>query len=182
MISLRSGVTKKLLNYFFINPDGSLYVNELARKLVLDKRNLVKKIRELEKEGILESQIRGNLRLYSINKDYALYNEFRRIVIKTTGFEDRLRKIIKDTKNAKEAYLYGSYASNKMDAHSDIDLLVVGSHNIISLQRKLSAIQREIDREINTVNMDEREFKKRILNKDPFIRSVLNKKHIKIAL
>ena len=83
MISLRSEITKKLLNYFFLNPHESLYVNELVKKLHLDKRNLVKKIKELEKEGVLKSQTRGNLRLYSVNQDYPLYDEYRKIVIKT---------------------------------------------------------------------------------------------------
>lgn len=95
MISLKSIVTKKLLNYFFINPRENLYVNEIARKLQLDKRNLVKKIQELEKEGILKNQIRGNLKFYSINQNYPLYNEYRQIVIKTLGFEENLREILK---------------------------------------------------------------------------------------
>ena len=92
MISLRSEITRKLLNYFFLNPKESLYVNELSRNLALDKRNLVKKIKELEREGILKSQDRGNLKLYSINRDYPLYDEYRRIVIKTIGFEENLRR------------------------------------------------------------------------------------------
>jgi len=50
MISLKSKITRKLLNYFFLNPKESLYVNELSRNLALDKRNLVKKIKELETE------------------------------------------------------------------------------------------------------------------------------------
>lgn len=92
MISLKSEITKKLLNYFFINPQENLYVNELLRKFSLDKRNLVKKLRELEKEGILKSQIRGNLKLYSINKSYPLYKEYEKIVLKTVGLEDRMKK------------------------------------------------------------------------------------------
>ena len=52
MISLKSKVTKKILNYFFINPHENLYVNEISRKLQLDKRNLVKKIKELESKVI----------------------------------------------------------------------------------------------------------------------------------
>jgi predicted transcriptional regulator with HTH domain len=43
MISLRSQVTRKILNLFFLNPHETLYVNELSRRLGLDKRNLVKK-------------------------------------------------------------------------------------------------------------------------------------------
>jgi len=53
MISLRSKITQKVLNFYFLNPHESLYVNELSRRFALDKRNLVKKLRELELAGLL---------------------------------------------------------------------------------------------------------------------------------
>ena len=180
MISLKSEITKKILNYFFINPQESLYVNELSRNLDLDKRNLVKKLKELEREGILKSQIKGNLKLCSINKNYPLYKEYEKIILKTVGLGSQLNEVIKGIAGIKEAYIYGSYAKNKMDVYSDIDLLVVGDHDIISLQRRLNKFQKEIDREINVVNMDQREFKKRVKKRDPFILEILHKKHIKI--
>jgi len=182
MISLKSEITRKLLNYFFLNPKESLYVNELSRNLALDKRNLVKKIKELETEGILKSQSRGNLKFYSVNRNYPLYNEYRKIVLKTIGFETGLKNALKDVKAIKEAYIYGSYAKNKMDTHSDIDLLIVGGHDIISLQKKLNKLQKEINREINVVNIDEKEFKRKIKKGDPFITGILKNKHIKINL
>jgi len=85
MISLRSEITKALLNYFFINPAGRVYVNELSRNLEIDKRNLVRKLKELEKEGILQSESRGNLKLYSINRNYPLYREYRKILLVASG-------------------------------------------------------------------------------------------------
>lgn len=182
MISLKSEITKKLLNYFFLNPEEILYVNELSRNLVLDKRNLVKKIKELETEGLLKSKTRGNLKLYSINRDYPLYNEYRQIVIKTIGFEENLKNALKKVEGIKDAYIYGSYAKDNMDAHSDIDLLVVGNHSIASLQKNLNELQKEINREINIVNMDENEFKRKIKNKDSFITGILKNKHIRINL
>lgn len=180
MISLRSSITKKVLNYFFINPDESLYVNELSRKLRLDKRNLVKKIKELEEEGVLKSQSRGNLKLYSINKDYPLYNEYQKIIMKTEGVEGRLKSILGSINGIKEAYIYGSYAAGRLGFHSDIDLLVIGCHSIVSLQREINKFQKEIDREINIVNIDEAEFKKKIKNKNPFIQGILNRKKIRL--
>jgi len=180
MISLKSELTKALLNYFFINPHEELYINELSRKLDLDKRNLVKKLKELEKDGILKSQTRGNLKLYSINESYPLYEEFKKIILKTIGVEDKLRRILKEIDGIRDAYIYGSYAKNKMDIHSDIDLLIIGDHEVMLLQRKLNNLQKKIDREINSVNMDEREYKKRIRTEDPFILEVLKEKHIKI--
>lgn len=180
MISLKSKITAKLLNYLFINPEEKLYVNELVSKLGVDKRNLAKKLKELEKEGILNSQIRGNLKFYSINKNYPLYTEYKRIIIKTMGLEEALRKILKETKGVKESYIYGSYAKDTMEVHSDIDLLVVGRHNVISLQKKLNKLQKNIDREINVINMDEQELKKRVKSKNPFILGILKGKHIRI--
>lgn len=180
MISLRSEITKKILNYFFINPHESLYVNELSRKLNLDKRNLVRKIRDLEKEGILAHQSRGNLKLYTINKGYPLYEEYRKIIMTTVGLESRLRSALKGMKGIKTAYIYGSYAKDSMNADSDIDLLVVGDESSIAVLRHIKGLQKEVGREINLMNMDEAEFKKRIKNKDPFILDLQNKKHIRI--
>jgi len=180
MISLRSEITRKILNYFFINPHESLYVNELSRKLDLDKRNLVKKIRDLEKEGILVHQSRGNLKLYTINKRYPLYDEYKKIIMTTIGFEGRLRSALRGMKGIKGAYIYGSYAKDKMDVHSDIDLLVVGNESSIVVLRRIKGLQKEIEREINVMNMDEAEFRRRIKNKDPFILDVQSKKHIRI--
>lgn len=180
MISLKSEITQQVLNYFFMNPQESLYVNELARKLSLDKRNLVKKIRELETEGVLLSQPRGNLKLYSINRRFPLYKEYKNIILKTVGFEKKLKDILEETAGVEKAYIYGSYAQEKMDVHSDIDLLVIGNHSIILLQRKISNLQKELDREINVVNMSASEFKKKRKNKDPFLLDILKKKHIEI--
>ena len=180
MLSLKSGITKELLNYFFINPQESLYVNELSRKLNLDKRNLVKKLRELEKEGILKSQAKGNLKLYSINTAYPLYREYGKIILKTVGFEGKLKGLLENTPGVSGAYLYGSYAKDKMNVNSDIDLLVVGGHNILTLQRQLNRLQKDIDREINAVNMHDREFKRKVKDNDPFILGILAGRYIKL--
>jgi predicted nucleotidyltransferase len=180
MISFRSEVTKKILNYFFINPHENLYVNELSRKLHLDKRNLVKKIRELEKKGLLLHQSRGNLKLYAINKKYPLYNEYRKIIMTTVGFQGRLKNTLEGMRGIAKAYIYGSYAKGAMDSDSDIDLLIVGSGPVLALHKQLNKIQRDIGREINVTNMDESEFKKRIKAKDPFLNGVIKQKHVRI--
>ncbi len=180
MISLKSQVTRKLLGFFVLNPQETLYVNELSRKLALDKRNLVKKLHELEKDGILRSEKRGNMRLYGVDPGYPLYEEFRRIVLKTVGVEEQLRQIMTETPGISEAHIYGSYAQDAMSAHSDLDLLVVGDHEIKAFQRKINLLQREIGREINSVNISEGEFRKRIEMKDPFFVGVLRGKTIRL--
>ena len=68
-----------------------------------------------------------------------------------------------------------------MEAHSDIDLLVIGEHSVIALQKKISQLQRELDREINVVNMDEKESLRRRKNKDPFITNIFKMKTIELT-
>ena len=181
MISLRSQVTRKILNLFFLNPHETLYVNELSRKLGLDKRNLVKKLHELDHIGILKSEKRGNLRLYGVNPEFPLYQEYRKIVLKTIGVEEKLKQIMRETPGVKEAYIYGSYAQDAMSAHSDLDLLIVGNHEIKSLQKKIILLQREINREVNSVNMSEDEFRKRVDMKDAFLSGIFQGKTIRLA-
>lgn len=180
MISLKSKITKELLGYFFLNPDASHYVNELERIFKADKRNLVKKLKELEVEGLMVSGQRGNLKLYSINRKFSLYEEYRKIVLKTVGLEGRLKAAIGRVKGVKSALIFGSYAKDRLAAHSDIDLLVIGGHSAIDLQRHIGEIQRESGREINAVNMDESEYKKRLAKKDPFLMDIKRNKHINI--
>jgi len=172
MISLRSAVSMKLLGYFFMNPERSHYVNELARILELDKRNLVKKLKELEAEGILNSSFQGNLKFYSLNRKFRFYKEYRNIVLATAGLENRLGEIIRSVPGAKKAFLFGSFAARKQKDHSDIDLLVVGHYDLLELQRKIIPLQNETGREVNIVNMDEEEFQKRRTNRDPFLERV----------
>lgn len=180
MILFRSEIAQKVLGYFFLNPQEQLYTNEIAKNLDLDKRNLVKKLKEFEKDGLLRKTARGNMQLYSINDKYPLYNEYRKIILATVGVESSLRKIVAGFPGISEAYIYGSYARNAMDAHSDIDLLVVGSHSVLALQRKLTTLQKTLGREINAVNMDAKEFEVRKRKSEPFITAILTGKNVRL--
>ena len=83
----KSSISQTLLRHFFAHPEAQLYINEIAKTLNLDKRNLVKKLKEFETAGLFKKQTRGNLKLYSINPQYPLYNEYRRIVLAAVGVQ-----------------------------------------------------------------------------------------------
>jgi len=172
MISFRSEITRKVLGYFFINESKSLYVNEMARQFGLNRGNLIRKLRQLEKHDILISEFRGNQKHYSLNRKHPLYKEYRSIVLKTVGFEAKARDLFGQVEGIKAAYIFGSYVKDGMDSASDIDLLVVGSHDTIELQRRIGILQNELDREINAVSMSDREFREK-KSEDPFVKRIL---------
>lgn len=179
MISFKSKITVKLLDYFFINPEAERYVNELAVLLKLDPKNLYRKLEELEKEGIFRSKFRGKERYFSLAADFPLLEHYRQIFLKTFGLERRLKEIVAGVPGIKKAYIFGSYAGDKMDASSDIDLLAIGEHSVLELQKQIVQLQRELGREINVVNMSEKELKTR-KKKDQFIKNIFNAKIIEL--
>ncbi len=180
MISLRSKIVQKLLGYFFLHEASSLYVNEMSRSLGLDRGNLIKMLRSLEAEGILKSEYRGNQKYFSLNKKFSLLREYRNIILKTVGFEKNIRELLRGVNGVKSAYIFGSYAKDKMDSLSDIDLLAVGQQDTIELQKKISKLQKQIDREINVVSMGEEEFRRKIKKGDSFIAGILGSANIKL--
>ena len=179
-MSITSELTKSLLGFYFLHEHESLYVNELVRRLSLDKRNLMKKLKELEKEGIFISKMMGNQKYYSLNKKFPLYKEYQTIVLKTIGLEQKLKDALTDIQGIKKAYIYGSYAEDKMDASSDIDIIVIGDQDTILIQKSISQLQKLMDREINVINVTEREFTLKKKEKDPFILNILKKKKIEV--
>jgi len=180
LISIKSKIAQSLLAFYFLHEDEKLYVNELVRRLGVDKRNLVKKLNEFEKEGIFKSEIIGNQKYYSLNKKYSLYKEYKRIILKTIGFEKQLKSVLSELSGIKRAFIYGSYAEDRMDAFSDIDIIVIGDQSTVALQKKIAQLQKLTDREINVISISEYEFNSKIENKDPFIMDILGKKRIEI--
>jgi predicted nucleotidyltransferase len=178
MLLFRSQLTRKLLNFFFLNPEENVHVNELARRLDVDKRNLVKKIKELEKEGLLKSEEKANAKLIGINTAHPFFPEYRRLFLKTSGLELTLKKALEKVQGVEKAFLFGSYARDTMSAYSDVDLMVVGHHSILSAQAELNKIQKQTGRVINVVNISPKEWQKKIRSKDSFYANLLKGKTI----
>ncbi|MEI8349001.1 MAG: nucleotidyltransferase domain-containing protein [Candidatus Omnitrophota bacterium] len=180
MISLRSKVAIKLLDYYFLNPDTHAYINELARTLELDPKNTETKLKEFEKEGLFKSEFRGKERYFFLAKDNPVLEHYRQIFLKTYGIEKRLQDMLRGIKGLTEAYLFGSYASNKMNSSSDIDILAIGTHSVLELQRFIAKLQKDVGREFNVTNLNLKEFEAKKKCKNPFINSVFKTKTIRL--
>ena len=148
--------------------------------LKLDPGNLDRKLKELEKEGLLASEKKGNLKYYFLNSHYPLLHEFEKWYNMKYGLEKRLAETFKKLKGLKEAYVFGSYARGNFGSQSDIDILLIGNHSSIEAQKLVSGIQNDLKRELNLIDMTEKEFTKRKKNKDELIVEIFKNKNIKI--
>lgn len=172
MINLRSELRRRLLGFYFANPRASQYLRELAQRLGVDPANLSRELSSLEREGLFLSHTRGRQKYFRLNRDYPLYQEYRRIVLKTAGAAGRLRELLANLAGVEQAYLYGSFARNRADAQSDIDVLVVGRPDPAQLEMAITKLERQLDRDINYVLMSPREFTTRRAGGDSFLKDI----------
>jgi len=180
MFNFNSKIAVSVLRYFFINPSEKKYINELARSLGADPGNISRKLQELENEGVLISEFFGKQRYYSLNKKYPLLKEIKKAFELKHGLGDLVADSLKKIEGIKEAYIFGSYAKGEFEAESDIDVLIIGNHQVMEATKALLPIQEKIKREINVVDLTEKEFEKRKNDKDEFISNIFEGKTIKI--
>ena len=180
MFALKSKITIKVLNYFFINTHAKKHINDLAGLLELDSGNLTRKLKELEKEGILLSDTVGNQRHYFLNKKYPLLKEFKKIFDSKYGIKNQIADLLMNIKGLKEAYFFGSFAKNSIQQESDIDMLIIGEHSSRDVKSKIMNFQKTYQREFNIIDITKDEFKEKKENKDPFITNIFSNKTIKI--
>ena len=71
------------------------------------------------------------------------------------------------------AFVFGSLASGNDKAHSDVDLMVIGTIGLRQLGKQLSGVSTEVGREINPHVLTCEEFRQRKNTRDHFLTTVL---------
>jgi len=168
-----SRVRVEILSVFLMNPERELYVREVERLTGEDYKNVSMELRNLKEIGLLSSRNEGNLKYFSLNKEFVIYEELKSIFMKTKGAVGILREAVSTKRHIDYAFIYGSFATGEERAESDIDLMVIGR---ISLEEVLALIrgpEEKLSREINVSLYDLQEIRKRVKDHDPFIMEVL---------
>ena len=177
-ILFNTRLRKRLLTYSFSHPDEEYYVRELAGIISEDPGNLSRELRRFEKEGLYKSFSKGGLKFYSLNKDYPLFKEIKKIIFKTEGIEGAIRKIVSRYKDITFAFIYGSYAKNMERKTSDVDLILIGSFPVNTFTREIRNLESELNREINFAHYSKEEFDSERQKKGAFLDIVLKNKII----
>ena len=169
-----------ILSILSENPQREYHLQELGRLVGVKPGVFQAGINSLEKQGLVISRKQGTLRLFKINEQHPLSKEIKAVVRKTVGIEAELKRIVNSIDGIKKALIYGSYAKSAMRPDSDIDLLVVVQDVKVEdrLVKELAHIEKTLGREVNYKLYDERDFKQRRKDKDPFLAEVLSDKHI----
>ena len=168
-----SRVRVKLLKIFLVDPAKIYYVRELVR-LSKEEINAVRReLGNMEANGMVRKEARGNRLYYGFRRDYAYYNELLQLVAKSTGLG---RQIIKEKNRLGKirfALLSGRFARHKQHLENDVDFLLIGDVVIAQIAALVAQFEKELNREINYSVMTLEEFEFRKKRRDPFISQIL---------
>lgn len=166
---------REVLATLFLRPDEALHVRELERITGISAGSLHRELRAMAESGLLLREKSGHQVFYKANPESPIYEELAGIFRKTMGLASLLREALADLDhNIDAAFVFGSMASGRQTAGSDLDICVLGDVSLLEVVKALSPVQEKLRREINPVVMATGKFRALAEKKDRFVTRVLN--------
>jgi predicted nucleotidyltransferase len=169
---LSSRTRAEFFRLLFGIDSNAYHLREIERRSGLAIATIGQEANKLEKLGLIRKRKDGNRTYYQANREHPLYKAIHDLVLKTSGLADILRQSLSSA-GIKIAFVFGSIATGEEGPESDIDLFIIGDIGLRSLSKLLTKPSRIIGREINPYVMTADEFKKRKIEKEHFVASVL---------
>lgn len=167
----------KLLRLFFIENNKSFFVREITRSINERINSVRRELENLEKLGLLKSETKYYKKYYSLNNDFILIDELRKLVLKSRILlEKEYAKKFKDVVGIKYLALTGTFVDLKSETITDI--LIVGKINKEKIEKVINKLSEEFISEINYTIMDIKEFEYRKKMADKFLYNILKNKKI----
>ena len=91
-VFITSRVRRKIVVVYAKYPDFHTHVRGLAKLIKEDPGNIQRELKKLEKVGFLTSEKQGNTKIYSTNKQFAIFKELQSIVIKSQQHAGRSKR------------------------------------------------------------------------------------------
>ncbi len=148
---LRSETQASVLERLVLHPDDSYTVSELAEAIDVTDMSVRRELVRMLDAGILERQMIGRQGVYRASLASPLFEPLRELIERSVGVEPLLRQALTDVSGIDAAVIFGSWARGKVDAESDVDVLVVGTFDYPDVTARLHALQERTGREINMV-------------------------------
>ena len=165
----------KVYAWLFGQPERSYHLSELRRLSGLGSASLQREVNRLVDAGLVTSERVGNLRCFQANPASPVQAELVALTRKTLGAVPLLRQALAPlAAQLHTAYIYGSVARQTDTAHSDIDLMLVGTDiGLADVLPLLLPLEPSLGRKINPSLYTPEQYAKRLQEPDSFIQRVL---------
>lgn len=162
-----------ILAALLLRPEQGRHVRDLERTTGLSAGSLHRELTALAALGILRREQIGRQVFYRANPDCPVLPELTGLLRKTAGLVDILREGLSPLSDRIDfAFVYGSMAKGNPHAHSDVDLMVVGSVGFAEVVLALEQAQQSIGREINPTVLGLQAFNERRAQRDGFVATI----------
>ena len=115
----------KLLKKFFLNSSTKAHLRGLESEFGESSNAIRVELNRFEGAGLLHSLRDGNKKIYQANSKHPLYKDIHSIIMKETGIDRVIEKVIHRLGNLLCVYLTGDFARGK-DSQV-IELILVGA-------------------------------------------------------
>lgn len=129
------------------------HIRGLAKDIGTNQSTIARKIKELEKNNIVDYRQEGKNKTYHIKKSLESQEEImileHKRLLEIVEKYVRLRKIVgilKGNKDIKLAVLFGSYAKKNIDMNSDIDIYIETKDN--ELKKRIETVDSKLSLKI----------------------------------
>ena len=172
--ALFSRVQLRVLSLLLGQPDRVFHASEIIRLAGSGSGAVQRELEQLGAVGILTVTLSGNRKLYQTNRQSPIFEELHGLIMKTVGLVEPLRKALKPFAEAIEvAFVYGSVATGRDTAKSDIDLMIVGTELSYSpVYAALQKAEKTLLRSVNPNLITPGEWKRKHAEKGSFVRKI----------
>lgn len=173
---LFGAVRREVLALLLGRPDERFYLREILRAAGGGSGAVQRELRQLVDAGLVEREASGHQVYFSANRAAPIFSDLQAIVEKTGGAVDVLRASLASLlrrRRIEVALIYGSVASGRKTARSDVDLLIVGDVALADIVPVLRTAEARLGREVNPTVYPVKEFRDKVRSGAPFLKRIL---------
>lgn len=171
------GQTRRdILGLLLGRPDERFYLREIVRAVGGGSGGVQRELKQLVEAGLLNRVREGRQVYFSANRSASIFPELHAIVQKTAGSVEILRAALSSLFRDDRiviAFVYGSVASGKQHATSDIDLLIAGRATLAEVVQAIRPAEAKLGQEVNASVYPVSEFQKKLKSGSGFLTRVV---------
>jgi len=168
------GVRRKVLALLLGRPEERWHLRNISRQTGLAIGTVRREVEGLVQAEIARKIKEGNRTYYQADTECPLFPELSGLIRKTVGLADVVGQALAPLEAKIDvAFIYGSQASGEATGRSDVDLLVVGDLDEMTLHNAIGKAEEELGRAVNYTLLSRNEFENRRKEKAGFLARVL---------
>jgi DNA-binding transcriptional ArsR family regulator len=152
-----------------------LHAREIARQTGVTLATVQQELKKLVELDLITRRKDGNRVCFQANTRHPLFLEIQNLTVKTSGAVPLLREALTSVAGEiSSAFIFGSMARSTEQAHSDVDLMIIGNIGLRKISELLAPVCQKLDREINPHTMTAGTFSERMKAGDAFLANVVH--------